>query len=156
MLAQAFQSAGCHWESWHNGIHDDYRFGEMPDPLVFRRSIPHAGKIPEFAEIRGDMELAGYSVQAIFIFREWNATIKSVLRRDPQRNIAILEGRIRHGLFRAIKAFMLWGFIYVTYEAFCLDENFRRWLFVERFGLKEPEIEIAYANQKYYKQGAQP
>ncbi len=153
MLAEAFVSAGCHYEPSHNSHLEDYEFEKTPDLLVFRRSIPHARHIPKFAEIRSEMEIAGYDVLPIFIFREWNATIKSVLRRDPQRNADVLEHRIRYGLFRAIGAFKYWGFIYVTYEAFCLDEDFRRWLFVERLGLKEPEIQIVYANDKYYKQG---
>jgi len=40
--------------------------------------------------------------------------------------------------------------IYITYEAFCLHPGFRKWLFVERLGLVEPDIEIKYANPKYY------
>ncbi len=151
MLAEAFVSAGCHYEPRHNSHLEDYEFEKMPDLLVFRRSIPHAGETPEFAEIRSDMEMAGYDILPIFIFREWNATIKSVLRRSSLRNVKMLESKIRYGLFRAVELFQHWGFIYITYEAFCLSENFRRWLFVERLGLKEPEIEIAYANEKYYR-----
>jgi hypothetical protein len=150
MLAEAFQLAGCHWESWHNGVHKDYKFGEMPDLLVFRRSIPHAGEAPKFSEIASAMDIAGYNIVPIIIFREWNATIKSVLRRDPNRHPGILAVKIRHGLFKAFEAFRYFPLIYITYEAFCLDEKFRRWLFVDRLGLKEPDIEIAYANDKYY------
>lgn len=44
-------------------------------------------------------------------------------------------------------------FTYVTYEAFCLSDGFRRWLFEERLQLPYPaDFEIKYANEKYYQE----
>jgi hypothetical protein len=90
---------------------------------------------------------AGFNVQPIIIFREWNATTQSVLRRDPERQVSAIEWNMRKAI-REIRKLV--NPIYITYEAFCFHPEFRRWLFVERFGLAEPDIEIKYANPKYY------
>ncbi len=86
-------------------------------------------------------------MQPIIIFRDWNATVISVLRRDPVRT----RTRVERNMRKAIHVIgNLIDPIYITYEAFCLEPGFRKWLFVERFGLSEPNIEIKYANSKYY------
>ena len=152
MLEEAFVSAGCYRDSKHaSGTKPD--FSKSKSPLVFRRSSPHAGKWPDLHLYEAHMQEAGFRVQPIAIFRDWNATVQSVLRRDPERRAEMIEANMRLAIFAI--GHMIEP-IYITYEAFCLESGFRKWLFVERFGLKEPTIEIAYANKKYYQQGVQP
>ena len=155
MLAEAFVSAGCHYEPSHNSHLEDYEFEKMPDLLVFRRSLPHRGEWPRLDNIRAQMERAEYAVWTIFIIRDWYCAAASIMRRAPDRNI----NRVRYDVRRAV-AFAFNNFGYdltcISYEAFCLDPKYLRWLFIDRFGLKDPKFEVAYANEKYYKQGAQP
>lgn len=142
MLEEAFVSAGCHRVS---GTEPD--FSESEPPLVFRRSLPHAGEWPHLMHYSALMMRAGFRTQPIIIFRDWNATVQSVLRRDPERRASVVEWNMRKAI-REIGSLI--DPIYITYEAFCLEPGFRKWLFVERFGLAEPDIEIKYANLKYY------
>jgi hypothetical protein len=137
MLENAFISAGCHQRN------DDL----SPDRVVIRRSLPHAGGWPDLWGLTAAILQAGYSVNPIVILRDWNATVQSVLRRDDTRTVEAIENNMRHAL-REIGSLI--DPIYVTYEAFCLQPGFRKWLFVERFGLAEPDIKIKYANPKYY------
>ena len=151
MLAEAFVSAGCHYNPAYNSHLDDYEFEKMPDPFVFRRSLPHAHIWPELDELIWQMEAAHCSPRTVFILRDWHCTFQSVLRRDTERHFRSVEDNMR-------KAFCIMGEmvsrapIYVSYESFCLHPEFRRWLFVDRLGLKEPTIEIKYANDKYYEE----
>ena len=91
---------------------------------------------------------AGYEVQPILILRDWYCTVRSVLRRDYVRSFEKCEQNMRNALERVSGIFP--NLIYVTYEAFCQQPQFRRWLFVEKLGLPEPAIQIKYANLKYY------
>ena len=150
LLAEALVSAGCHYEGWHAGYNDDYKFDEMPDLLVFRRSLPHAHRWPDLQHLRNQMENAGYSVQPLFTVRDWNSTICSVIRRGYQGSREDCEGNMRYALGHVYEGF---GdeLIVVSYEAFCQSPAFRKWLFCDRLGLKEPTIKIRPSeNEKYY------
>lgn len=148
MLEEAFVSAGCYRDSKHASIQNLPDFSESESPLVFRRSLPHAGEMPDLFMCASLMMRAGFRPQPIAIFRDWNATVQSVLRRDPETRASVVEANMRKAI-RAIGHMI--EPIYITYEAFCLEPGFRKWLFVERFGLMEPDIEIKYANLKYYR-----
>ncbi|KKL22271.1 hypothetical protein LCGC14_2437090, partial [marine sediment metagenome] len=126
-----------------------------PDPFVFRRSLPHAHRWPNVKNIYEAMRIAGCDIHILLILRDWYCTIKSVERRKKPTDIVghfILNEQSMRDAIHVVSE--LPGLIYVSYESFCLHSEFRKWLFVERLGLKEPEIEIAYANEKYYQQGA--
>jgi len=147
LLAEAFVSAGCHYNPEHNSRLDDYHFEMMPSPFVFRRSLPHAHKWPNLRDIYGMMKVADCNVQPLFIVRDWYCTIQSIIRRNPNYKAGTVENHMRYAV-HFVNTLPI--FIYVSYESFCLHPEFRRWLFVERLGLKEPTIEINYANPKYY------
>lgn len=140
MLWEAFASAGC-------GIDIKKR----PVNITDRRSLPHAHEWPNLATWIWRMIEQGYEPHPIFILRDWNATIKSVMGRDANRK----QNEVERNMTRALAmmgavAAEYHNSIYVTYEAFCLEEGFRRWLFCDKLFLREPEIEIKYANRKYY------
>ncbi|MCK5641981.1 MAG: hypothetical protein KAJ19_14350 [Gammaproteobacteria bacterium] len=153
MLAEAFVSAGCYYNPKHNSHLNNYEFEKMPSPFVFRRSLPHAHEWPEPRRIRIQMEKAKFEVTPIFIIRDWFCTVSSVIRRTQPVDVVgksvIVEDNMRYA-FQIVSDEKLYDLIYVSYESFCLHPEFRRWLFVERLGLKEPTIEIKYANPKYY------
>lgn len=149
LLAEALVSAGCFEDPRHRQYMDDYEFEKCPDLLMFRRSLPHRGEWPDVDEIYDQMYRANISVKMLLIFRDWYCTARSVHRRDPNRTIPKIEENMQAALDIMGKfAYMLTT--YISYESFCLYPEFRRWLFVERLGLKEPTIEIKYANEKYY------
>ena len=154
LLAEALVLAGCYEDPRHRVYMDDYEFEKMPDLLMFRRSLPHAGEMPFLGVIAHDMKKkGGYEIQPLLIVRDWYCTIQSVLGRDPKRRKIVVEASMRVGLFRVFDEFVVDDLIYISYESFCLHPEFRRWLFVERLGLKESTIEIKYANPKYYEKG---
>ena len=146
MLEEAFVSAGCYRDSRHaSGTEPDS--SDSQSPLVFRRSLPHAGKWPDLMHYSALLLRAGFAVRPVIIFRDWNATVQSVLRRNPESRASVIEWNMR----KAIREIgnLIYP-IYITYEAFCFHPEFRKWLFVEKLGLAEPDIEIKYANLKYY------
>ena len=155
MLAEAFVSVGCHYNPEHNSHLNDYDFEMMPDPFVIRRSLPHAGEWPDIALISKKMEDADFGVFKLFMIRDWYCSLMSVVRRDPNKYSSMWEAQyqggyeVRDAVRIAINSFGN-ELHSISYEAFCLDPEYRRWLFVDRFGLKEPTIEIKYANTKYY------
>lgn len=153
MLTEAFRLAGCHEESVYGGFPEDgiYDFWAMPDLFVFRRSLPHAHRWPPIWSIFRQLEDANYEVQPILIIRDWYCTIQSVMRRDYVRQFDQCEQNMRNAIERVSGIFT--NLIYVTYESFCMHREFRQWLFCERLGLPEPEIQIYYGNTKYYENG---
>lgn len=147
MLAAALVSAGCYEDPRHRSYMDDYEFEKMPDLLMFRRSFPHAHRWPDVKNICEMMKIAGYGIRPLFILRDWYCTIQSIMQRNTDYHFRAVEENMR-GAVHIISE--LPALIYISYESFCLHPEFRRWLFVERLGLKEPTIEIKYANPKYY------
>lgn len=153
LLAEAFVSAGCHYNPAHNSHLDDYEFEKMPDPFVFRRSFPHAHIWPVIWKITAQMKKAEFEIVPVLIIRDWFCTISSVIRRTQPTDIVGASIIIQDNMSTALQLIvddLYQDLIYVSYESFCLHPEFRRWLFVERLGLKEPTIEIKYANTKYY------
>lgn len=164
MLWNALQAAGCHAEGWHNGISDDYKFYDMPDLLTIRRSFYHNNEIPDANAIINQLTRGGYKIDTLFIMRDCYATWQSFLRRNPpspaddapiwnfrpQRNTLVFLGKLLDdGDFFSAAAFA--RFTPITYEGFCLQPGFRKWLFEERLGLTNPvDFEIRFANPQYY------
>lgn len=163
MLTEALVAAGCHWEQWHESHHDDYKFDKMSSPFVFHRSLPHAGIWPDLEKILLDLHLADFRIHILFILRDWNATKKSVLARDPSRSEGIVERFQNESLFvignlfpanPSCKLGIRFDFTYITYTAFVTSEGFRRWLFEERLGLPFPaDFVVENQNLKYYNDG---
>ena len=156
MMRHALHLAGCYYDApdWDDAAKDDagHNFDVPYKSIVFHRSIPH-GRWPliwpRLSMLRQNMEQAGYTVQPLLMVRDWHATVSSQIKR---KNIPTTVKEAEHNIREAIRTVStcLPDFILVTYEAFCLNEKFRRWLFVERLNLPEPAIEIWYANDKHY------
>lgn len=154
-LRNALIEAGCHWKQWHEAHQDNYKFGEIESPFVFRRSLPHAGVWVTSIDYCKMLHEAGFFTHILFCVRDAYATAKSVIRRDKTRTI-------EQSLANQQEAFRQTGvylhnletpnkFTCIVYEAFCLSEGFRKWLFNDRLGLPYPEnFEIKYGNLKYY------
>lgn len=154
MLRNALVSAGCYHEAKLDTFFDDpydYDFGNMPDKLAFHRSIPHAGKYEDLAQLAACLGDGGYKVHVLITFREQNAVANSVSRRKGLDYYDVYYDYV-HAL-RYIPRILGWveQLTIVTYEAFVTSEGFRRWLFEERLGLSYPEdFEVYNANEAYY------
>jgi len=140
MLWEALASAGC-------GIDID----EKPMNYTERWSLPHAGEWPNFPRVMDELEAVGYEIQPLVIFRDYYCTIKSVLRRDTKREWGLVELNMATALKTiGLISSIYKNIVYITYEAFCQSEGFRRWLFKSKLCLPEPTIEINFANEKWY------
>ena len=156
MLRDFLVAAGCSWRQEDESIQPEYDFRGVDHPFVFHRSIPHAGKIDNLGSIIDSSRSFGVQPWLLFIVRDGNAAAQSVERRDPDRNFDRLYFNSYYSLQRQALATVgkvagnTMGFDLITYEAFCLQEGYRRWL-VDRWGLTYPEdFEIKFANDKYY------
>lgn len=156
MMRNALVEAECHWEQWFEEVEiDDIDFMELPDRIVIRRSLPHAGKWPSLRQLIQKLEDADYSIHAIYMVRNFHAAAMSTIRRDYQRDIETCYFNQLFGLTKVAEIIgsylVTTDFTYVTYEAFCLEQGFRRWLFEQRLGLPYPhDFQIHYANSQYY------
>lgn len=157
MLRNALVEAGCSWKQGHESYQDDYHFEEMPSPFVFRRSLPHAGRWPRLTDMLDLLNDAGFSVHILFILRDFFATAKSVVHREYQGTIEDCYDNQRSAIIHfgsemeICQIYHLFPITYITYEAFCLNEGFRKWLFEERLQLPCPEnFQIFYSGDQYY------
>ena len=117
-------------------------------PAVMHRSIPHAGKWPNWHHKVLTLNRDGYKIYPIIMTRDWNAMCLSQIKRSFVGNKQEAEEYIRSAYQLATQSLPM--YVMVSYESFCLNEEFRRWLFVERLGLSESPIDIWYANDQYY------
>lgn len=152
MMTEALVAAGCHWEQWHEGLYDDYRFEDMPSPFVFHRSIPHAKLWSTSIDYCGLLQDASFAVCMLFMTRDVNAANLSIEKRGGRSNLH-LHREIYRQLGLYLNSVSQFEFVPVSYEAFCLSPGFRKWLFEERLGLTNPvDFEIKYANEKHYEE----
>ena len=78
MLTSILIAGGCTGSPEHFQPYD--RNPPTADRIVWRRSIPHAGTLPQIGDMAKYLEGLGYVVTAIFITRDWHATIHSQLK----------------------------------------------------------------------------
>ena len=135
--------------------YDKWDFGNQPDfnvdhPLiVVHRSLPHGQAWPDLRKIERSLFAAKYQVIPVLMIREINATVQSQIKRGYVDTYTDGEKKVRWALSTAVN--QLPNFIFVSYEAFCLSDGFRKWLFTERFQLPETTINTSwFANEKYY------
>lgn len=139
LLWEALASAGC-------GIDIE----KKPENYTVRYSMPHAGKWIEVGFMMLGLIQRGYEVWPLIILRDWYCTIRSVIHRDETREWNEVANNMRTAIEKIGLLFQHKNAVYITYESFCLHPEFRRWLFCDKLGLSEPDIEIKYANEKYY------
>ena len=146
-----FLTAGCYARPRWKLPEDDgkHRFSSDTD-IVFHRSLPHNYTWPDLPFLRMTMETAGFNVVPILVVRDWHVTILSQIRRGMVKDSDQAEKNMR----RAIKIITndLPDFLLVSYETICLQHDFRKWLLVDKYRLKEPTEQIYYGNAKYYEE----
>lgn len=153
MMARALVLSGCHEEDALDnvvtypgpieGVLDD-----TPDLMVFHRSLPHQWVWVDLRAHFHSFTQNCYDVTPILMVRDFNATVQSQLKRGFVQSEADAEYNICKALWLVSSTFP--RFIPVTYEAFCGNIDFRRWLFEEKLELPMTTIQIYEANGQYY------
>lgn len=156
MLRDFLVAAGCNWRQTDESIKFYYDFNGVEYPFVFHRSLPHAGRLEDLTEIVYEFEKAGAWPWILFIVRDGYCTSQSLVSRASEKRLHdLINFDVVSFQKEAVAAIgkvanMSGDFDLITYEAFCLQEGYRRWL-VDRWGLAYPEdFEIKFANEKYY------
>ena len=140
-----------------SGVHEDldqWDFGNSPtfsteySQIVVHRSVPHGQAWPDLRQIQETLRKNDFKVVSIVMIRDINATIKSQIKRGYVDSWDDGLKKVRFAL-QTIFA-QLPTALPVTYEAFCLSDKFREWLFLDYFNLPESTIQIWYGNDNHY------
>lgn len=148
MMAEALVEAGCTYVAEEKDLRN-YLMENDYDPIVIRRSIPHAGKFLDLPRICDDIWWAVYNLIPVVMVREPNATIKSVQRRNPQE-----ANKVKYNMKIAWQNIgdlaKLMAIRPIPYEALIHSPDFVDWLFEDEWGLSSPLYSFTDQNRKYY------
>lgn len=150
MLAEAFVAAGCEYcdaEYLVDWLEDNQDM--LPEKLVVRRSLPHAGKWPYFPTMIDGLEMCKYEVTLVFIMRDQFAAELSVARRRPNERY-VPGANFGIALKTIAELYQEYNGRVISYEYFFASKDYRRIIF-EKFGLSNPtEMEFYDGNKQYY------
>lgn len=149
MMAEALVEAGCHYVNEEKNLRD-HLMGCSADKIVIIRSLPHRGEFLDMLRICDDIWWNIYDIVPVVMVREPNATVRSVMRRMPEKTELEVKyqmkvawqkiGMLAHNL--AIRP--------IPYEAVIHSREFREWLFME-WDLPYPGgYAFTDQNRKYY------
>jgi hypothetical protein len=144
MLTRAFISAGCYGDGDHGQRLDNPDFNNLPDKIVFRRSIPHAGGVPDVGGWVERFIKHGYKVEIIKVRRNETCNIESLMRQGHAGNRSI--ARAKYGAGNKLMDKLVGTEI--IYRRFVTDDQYRREQF-KNLGLPEPEMEFYDGDAKY-------
>lgn len=155
LAAQILINAGCYGSADHVQVLDDDKFDlstvDPTIPIVWRRSFPHDGRMPNLADMVRRVKYR--QVTAIVTVRDWTCIHRSQLRdnqhattpEQADRNISQAYELIFHKL-RICNV----GFRTFVYESMVHDSQAQE-RFLESLGLSVPSklIEVYDGNEKY-------
>lgn len=145
MLTRSLISSGV----WGDGDHQQrLDAGDLRiikgDKVVFRRSLPHAGSMPNITDLKKRFEDAGWMVKIIKIRREKFYNIRSMQMRGHATTPQIAEKK-----FAESKRFLdLIDGMEIDYHTFVTDRDYRIEHFA-RLGLSEPKLTYYDGDKKY-------
>lgn len=131
-------------DAGHGQRMDGSSFENLPDVIVFRRSLPHARKWPDVCEIISRMQSAGYKVIVIAMCRNIDVLVRSQLKHHHVESRHQALGNIdqANGIIESIES------VDVNYGEFVTNRNARAALFT-RLGLNVPNMQFYDGNEKY-------
>ena len=140
---------GCYGSDRHHQPLDSLNFVGAPDVIVFRRSIPHAMKLPDLVEIRRRLMTAGYTIVPILIFRLPDYVLASQVRNGHIR-------RVGQGLRNCTDAFrevfpQLSNIpVVISYEALVHCKEYRHRILKYLLGIDSiKDMEVRDGNEQY-------
>ncbi len=156
MVTELLIAAGCEGDCGHTQRWDQGSPEAADHPMiVWRRSVPHAGRWPDIAAICADLVSAGYGRLIVLVtVRDATCLERSqVMRRhvgtcvSARENISRCYRHIFKGLARADGAEV----VMVSYEALLLHGDLAAAALLERIGIDGPgELVITDQNAKHY------
>lgn len=129
----------------------DWPYGEidMSDgDIVIHCGVPLGGEWLNLWTVSKRLRHLKKEVIPLVMVRDWNATANSQVIRGFVNNIAQAEENMR-AAYRQITQ-SLHGYIFISYEQFCLQPKYRAQLF-DRLELPDSPIDIHYGNDQYYR-----
>ncbi len=151
MLTRAFMSVGVFGDDGDRQRLDEGGYYHVGD-IVFRRSIPYAGKWPPIGDLCRKMGTAGYEVQPIVILRDREITARSQVRNGHTGTVEEARGKVDQAVSHIGTELALVVdrelMKLVTYESFVAHEGIRMIVFAS-LGLPGPAMEFYNGNEKY-------
>lgn len=154
MMRRCFCSAGCYGDpdrkEWFGDGPDDLDFAELPNRLVFARSVPNGDHVVDPYPIAVRMLICGYRIVPVIVYRKTEFAIEGQVRnyegRTPEAALQYI--RICVEMMHQFAAYLRTPLVVVPYEPFILWPAMRKALFAS-LGLPPPTIEFYNANEAY-------
>jgi hypothetical protein len=155
LVTRMLIAMGCAGDGGHKQGFDT----EIPvagsQSLVWRRSLPHANRMPDVDAMCGQVRDLGYEPSIVFTTREWYAMGRSQVRNGHAPTLERALGRSR-GAYRLMGACCaLAPFVYVPYESLILHPRITMETVNAVLGLglpaeKAPLEAVIDNNEKHY------
>lgn len=154
MMTEILVRAGCFGDYGHKQRLDGdlSAIESLSMDVVFRRSLPYAGRWPNLHKIWRVARRCGYRVYVVVMSRDWNAMAQSQVRVGHTSTVDEALRNIRRAyreIFRFVDKVIGWNYILVNYEAMQRD-GYRRWvLHALNLSMYTP-FQFVNGNAKYY------
>lgn len=145
MLTKALIASGCYGDGGHQQRLDNAQnLNNLPDKIVLRRSIPHAGGVPDVSGWIKKFERNGYTARIVKIYRDQKCNIESMMKRGhaPARSIAVAKFNAGRSLLDKLDG------LEIRYRDFVTKPDYRRERFAE-LGLPAPQMEFYNGDAKW-------
>lgn len=146
MMTEILIAAGCIGDAGHEQRFDEKQpAGESP--IVWRRSVPHAGEWPSIDLMIHRLQQSGYEVFAVVTMRDWTAMARSQVEHWNHTFESAIEN-IRGAypyIFASLLKFRV-PYIMTSYEGL-VEYGPQQDLF-STIGLEAPDFQVRDENQK--------
>lgn len=145
-------AGGCYGSADHHQPFDHSPFGDL-NPVVWRRSVPHAG---EWLDLDSLMrKCTGRTVHAVITTRDWHSTVQSQIAAPHAQDAEESRRKIQQaykGIFGELSRVRI-PFTVLSYESLLLNPiGTQQWLWDE-LGLQGGDpVVIRDENAKYWRQ----
>lgn len=155
LMTKILIEAGCKGEDTHQQTFDKKPFPKPKQNIIFRRSVPHAGEMPDINNIIQRFRTSNYNPFIIVTVRDWYTIKKSQVKNNHVKNeneALVNLNKIYPYIFNAIQKQNV-PHIIVTYESIT-----QRWETINNIldyldlpKIEKNQIEIYDGNKKWYK-----
>jgi len=154
MMRKCLCTAGCWGDPDREEFTDDLNFEGLPEQIAVARSVPHGEFVPDVKAIARLMQLAGYQVVPILVYRKTDFAVAGqvkVYQRSPEEARRYIEvaARLAYECALWLKTVL----VVVPYELFVTSAWVRDHLFLQ-LGLPPTTHELFNANEKYELEGS--
>jgi len=152
LMTRIIMACGVKGDDGHRQRWDDLNFPPARQDIVFRRSIPHGGIIPDIPTIVNKMEGRGYTVMMVVMVRDPYVMAKSQIRNRHVNDLVEAYANIANA-YRLIANYVGTGRVpsfFVPLEALVLHHQAARYI-TSLLGLHLRErVDIYDPNAPYY------